>query len=213
MGKVIQISLAILLSPLSFSQPVGSIAAPPAPPSGLDSKEGAEAAIPPSRLVTDEDLPIYIQKLTATFSMKGRTTDPFGRSQDPDAKPVVIARAVSAVQRAPQVQITSFTEVVRMIPITTIMPKEKRFLLGTRSIAQGDEVSLRLRGKNIRVQVTTVTSRQIDFRNQETGEKATRKLDLLPPGMTAGAAPATAPGMAPDRADAPIDLVPENSQF
>ena len=54
--------------------------------------------------------------------------------------------------------------------------------------------------------ITEVTSRQISFRNQESGETAVRKLDMLPAGMVPGHNGITAPGMVLDRPNAPIDL-------
>jgi len=51
-----------------------------------------------------------------------------------------------------------------------------------------------------------VTSRQIGFRNVETGEVGYRKLDMLPPGMTPGKGGITPAGMVVERRDAPIDL-------
>jgi hypothetical protein len=86
------------------------------------------------------------------------------------------------------------------------MPGEKRFLLGTRSFKQGDIMPLNYRNKQIHALVTEVTSRQISFRNQDSGETAVRKLDMLPAGMTPGSHGISAPGMVPDRPNAPIDL-------
>lgn len=86
------------------------------------------------------------------------------------------------------------------------MPGEKRFLIGPRSFKQGEQMSLTLHGKPIKAQITEVTSKQISFRNLDTGENATRRLDLLPAGMTSGNHEITAPGMIQDRPNAPIDL-------
>ena len=86
------------------------------------------------------------------------------------------------------------------------MPGEKRFLVGTRSIKQGDQIPLSFRGKQIRVQVTEVTSQQIAFKNLDNGETASRKLDMLPVGMTPGNRGISAPGMTLDRPNAPIEL-------
>ena len=99
-----------------------------------------------------------------------------------------------------------FADIIRLIIVTTIMPGEKRFLVGTRSFAQGDHIPLTFRNKQIRVEVTQVTSHQITFRNLENGEIASRKLDMLPAGMTPGLRGISAPGMVPDKPNAPIEL-------
>jgi hypothetical protein len=63
-------------------------------------------------------------------------------------------------------------------------------------------------GKNIRVQVLAVSSTAIMFRNLEPGETATRKLEMLPPGMSKGGQPLTAPGMQSTSPDAPLLVQP-----
>jgi len=97
------------------------------------------------------------------------------------------------------------------------MPGERRFLVGTRSFKQGDQFPISFRGRNITVEVSSVNSRQIEFRNVENAETASLKLNLLPVGMTPGTGGITAPGMVPERANAPLEIEagdssPETSQ-
>ena len=169
-------------------------------------KDSAPLKTLPSRQVRAEELTPYIEYFSSLFLMRERAADPFGQLQDPDAKPVIKAPVPGAVKRSAPIQATPFADIVRMIVVTTIMPREKRFLIGTRSVKQGDQLPLTFRGKPIRVQITEVSSRQIGFRNLESGETAFRKLDLLPAGMTPGNHRVTAPGMTPDRLDTPIEL-------
>ena len=103
-------------------------------------------------------------------------------------------------------QATPFPEIIEKIVVTTIIPREKCFLVGTQSFKQGDQVPLVFRGKKIRAQVTEVTSRKIVFLNLDSGESATRKLDLLPAGMTSGQQRDPAPGMTQDHSTIPIEL-------
>lgn len=170
------------------------------------AKEAGPLNAMPSRQVGPAELAPYMESLSSVLLIRGRAADPFGQLQDPDAKPVIKAPVAGAVKRAAPIQATPFADIVGMIVVTTIMPGEKRFLVGTRSIKQGDQIPLSFRGRPIRVQVTEVTSRQIDFRNLDSGETASRKLDLLPAGMTPGNNGITAPGMIPDRPNAPIEL-------
>lgn len=160
----------------------------------------------PSRYVGTAETESYVKTVSAAFSIRKRATDIFGQLQDPDAKPIVKTPAPGALKRIAPIQATPLSEIVRLLDITTIMPGEKKFLIGTRSVRQGDQLPLNFRGKDLPVQVTEVTSRQISFKNLNSGETAVRKLDMLPVGMTAGLRGITPPGMKQDRANAPIIL-------
>ena len=166
----------------------------------------APASTTASRNISDAELRPYIDSVATVFLIRGRTRDPFGQNQDPDAKPVIKASAPLAVRRSASAQVTPFADIVRLLNVTTILPGEKRFLIGSRSFKLGDVMPLIFRNKPIHVLITEVTSRQISFRNQDSGEIAVRKLDMLPAGMIAGSHGISAPGMMPDHSNAPIDL-------
>jgi hypothetical protein len=159
----------------------------------------------PSRRVSPEDLPGYVRALSSVLSIRSRDTDPFGRIQDPDAKPIIKPTIASSKRIAP-IQATPFSEIVRLIKVTTIMPGERRFLIGNRSVSQGDRIPLAFRGKNIPVEVASVSSNRIQFRNLDNGDTAELSLNMMPPGMTPGNDGIHAPGMVPDNPNAPIDL-------
>jgi hypothetical protein len=91
------------------------------------------------------------------------------------------------------------------------MSAEKKFLVGSRTFTQGDQFPVNFRGKQIRIQIVEVSSRQIQFKNLESGEVAVHKLNLLPPGMRAGQDGITAPGMVPSGREAPLEIEPANS--
>lgn len=204
---------ASIFSPRADAQSAKSLkTAPTSPPPAAGTippaapKAGEPVTVTtPSRFVSPTELGRYVATMSAMFSMKSRETDPFGQAQDPDAKPV-IKMVAKTTQRTPQLQATPFSDIVRLIVITTIMPREKRFLVGTRSFAEGDRIPLTFRGRQIQIEVTQVSSREISFRNLDNGETATRKLDMLPPGMTPGNHGITAPGMVPDSPNAPLEL-------
>jgi hypothetical protein len=159
----------------------------------------------PSRRIGEELMPAYLQVLTAVLSISKRETDPFGQVQDPDVKPVIKTPIAKAPRVAPM-QATPFADIIRLIKVTTVMPSERKFLIGTRSIKQGDRIPLTFRGRSIKVEVASVSSRSIDFRNVENGETASLSLNMMPAGMTPGGEVITAPGMTPDLPDAPLDL-------
>ena len=202
------ITAASAQSAANFSAPVPSPVVPAAqaeksakPP----VREVAPVISTPSRQVGPTELDAYVKSLSSVFSIGQRTLDPFAMPQDPDAKPVIQEPAPGVVRRV-QIQVTPFPEIVQKIVVTTIMPGEKRFLVGTRSFKQGEQIPLSFRGKQIRVQITEVNSQQISFKNLESGEIALRKLDMLPVGMTPGSHGITAPGMTLDSPNAPIEL-------
>jgi hypothetical protein len=178
----------------------------PAVPKGAQPAAVENVIYQPSRLIAPTELKVYLESLSSQFLIRGRATDPFGQVQDPNVKPVVKATVNGAIKRPTAVLATPFPELIRRISITTVMPGEKRFLLGTRSIKQGDQIPLTFRGKPIRVQVTEVSSKQIAFRNLDSGEITLRKLNIMPSGMTAGQHGATVPGMVADLPNSPIEL-------
>jgi hypothetical protein len=174
------------------------------------AKPHAPTTTTPSRFVGEADLAAYVESYANVLSIRERTSDPFGQFQDPDAKPIVKPTVAKQTRRTAPLQATPFSDIIKLLQVTTIMPKEKRFLVGTRSIKQGDVIPLGFRGKNIKVEVASVSSQQIEFRNLENNETASLKLNLLPVGMTPGTHGITAPGMVPDRPNATIELDPGN---
>jgi hypothetical protein len=171
-------------------------AKPPVKPGPVDTS--------PSRYVA-ENLDYYVASFAAIFPMGKRETDPFGKLQDPDAKPIVKPVITKTEQRVPDAA-TPFADIINRIEVTTIMPGEKRFLVGNRSIRENDQIPLNFRGRQVKVMVTEVSSRKIVFKNMDSGEIGTRELNLLPAGMTPGNKQIMAPGMVPANPDAPLNL-------
>ena len=202
--------LALLSIAPAYSQSADNFKpALPQPAALADAKAAALATEPvtnlPSRYVGETELEPYIASFTAIFSMRQRATDPFGQVQDPNAKPV-IKTPIAKSSRVATMQATPFADIIRLIKVTTVMPSEKKFLIGTRSVKQGDRIPLTFRGRKINVEVASVSSQSIEFRNTENGEAASVSLNFMPSGMTPGNDGITAPGMTLDRADAPLDL-------
>lgn len=175
------------------------------------AQEAAPVAIGPSRYVGEPDLAAYVQSLASMFSIKSRDTDPFGQLQDPDAKPIVKPTIAKRTRRVAPTQTTPFAEIIRRIHVSTIMPAERRFLIGTRSFKQHDRFPVNFRGRSLNVEIASVTSRQIDFLSLDTGETASLKLTLLPVGMTPGNGKITTPGMVRERANRPLEIEPGTS--
>lgn len=160
----------------------------------------------PSRFAGNDTEP-YIAARAAVFSMRNRATDPFGLYQDPDAKPV-IRKIVSDLpgKRLAALPPTPLSDIVKLIRVTTIMPSEKQFLVGTRSFSEGDEFPLVFQEKTLRMKVVEVTSRRILFKNLDNGEEAALETGMLPPGMIAGGTEMRPPGMVATGEDIPLKL-------
>jgi hypothetical protein len=222
MGKLIHICLGLALVSPAFAQSATNfdtktvVPAPSAPQEETPAaakpvaKEPGPATTTPSRAVNPDEMESYLSAVSSVFMSRGRATDPFGQFQDPDAKPVIRSVAKPGSRPAP-IKATPFADIIALIEINTIMPGTKSFLIKTRSVKQGEMLPLNFRSKTIRAQVVAVSARQIDFRNLDTGETASRKIDALPVGMTPGSRGITAPGMVPDRPDTPILLDPGDS--
>ena len=195
---------------LAAALPVAAQGFPMAGPGGPGAPAGAPTTNLPlnenaSRFVSPEGLVDYIAKYGSMFDITNRKSDPFGQLQDPTATPEVVATPSAPTRRYKP---TSYADIIARIKIKAIMPGTKSFMTGNRSFKQGDQFPLRFRGKEIKVQVAAVSQQKVDFKNLSTGEVASVKLGLLPPGMNAGGGKFTAPGMVSDKPDAPLQLDP-----
>ena len=177
-------------------------ATPPAPSVTLPAK-----APTPSRYIGNE-LKSYVETLANQLAMRERTLDPFGQVQDPNAKPVAKPTLTKSIRRITAEPPASLTDIVGRIEISTVMPKDKRFLVGSRSIGQGDKLPLSFHNKQIHVQVTEVSSRNIIFRNLDTGELGVRQLNILPSGMTQGTHSITASSMVHSNPSSALEIDP-----
>jgi hypothetical protein len=216
MGKLTLICLGIVLSPPAFAQSASNfdpkISAPSKPLAG--SKDAAKPAplkpgtldLTPSRLIGPGEIASYLNSISSNLLIKKRKRDPFGMFQDLAAAPVAKTTSLMGANPIPVIRTTPFRDIVRLIKVTTVMPREKKFLLGSRSFGQGDMIPLKYKGKALRVQITEVGSQQISFRNLDTGETASLGSDREPAGMTRGDQGASIPGLTPNQPNAPIDL-------
>jgi hypothetical protein len=186
--------------------PAGQKPKTPATPSASKAAPEKAAVNNPSRYIGENDLAAYVNSVSAALAIRSRATDPFGQYQDPDARPVIRTPIAKTTRRVAPVQTFPFSEIINRIKVNTVMPAEKKFLIGTRTFNQGERMNLTFRMKNIPVEIVSVSAGEIGFRNAETGENATLKMHLLPAGMTPGTGRIEAPGMVRERKGDPIDL-------
>lgn len=224
MGKLAIICLGMALSSPAFAQsassfdPVPSPQVEPVPGSEKVAKPAKRASAPsgdlnstPSRLIGPPEIESYLKAISSLFLIRNREYDPFGMAQNPDAAPVAKPSIFGNTTAVVTPQATPFSEIVPLIVVTTFMPREKKFLFGSRLFKQGDLIPLKYRGKLLRVQILEVSSQQIIFRNLDTGETVSRRFNGLPAGLTPGGQGITVPGMTPDSPNAPIELEASDS--
>ena len=185
----------ITLQPALATKPKDSATAPAA---ALAAPHTANAPVP-SRFV-GPDLKSYVEAIASQFAMRERTSDPFGQQQDPNARPVVKPIDSKTIRRTTIEPSTSLSDIVARIEITTIMLKDKRFLVGI--------LPLNFRNKPIRTQVTEISSKKIVFRNLDTGELGVRQLNILPSGMTQGTHSITASSMVHSNPSSALEIDP-----
>ena len=139
--------------------------------------------IQPSRLIADSaDQQVELMRSRLAINMKDR--GPFGLNQDPGKVGSTID--LGPVRRRAKKVVTPFIDVVRAVPVAAVFPAEQEFLVGYRSIRTGDTFPLVVRDEKISVRVESVHSRGVVFKNLKSGESATKRLDLLPEGITPG---------------------------
>ncbi len=183
--------------------------APGEPGTTSGPADAAHQATPttPSRLVSDSELEHYVRQITGMLPIMERARDPFGVVQDPDAEPEVVpVEDDEPAPFTPASPAIPLSEVVSRMEITTVMPGEGRFLVGTRSFHVGNVFPVNYRGRTYRLRVEDVTMERIRFRNTETDESAEHSLNPIPDGMRAANGQTEIPGLIPSGRDAPIDL-------
>lgn len=200
-------SLAALSALMCASLSLAADPAAPKPPAAPAPAAEEKHPIEPTRY-GGGDLPNYILTITGIMHAGSRTMDPFGLYQDPDAKPVT-RRPLKG--DGPVELPVPLADIISQIRITTIIANERKFLVGSRVFSEGEQFPINFRGKTIPIQIVEVSAQQVQFKNISTGETASRRLDLLPPGMTAGGSGSAPPGMVPTNPDAPLVIEPEAS--
>jgi len=187
------------------------------PPAAAENKApakspaGASVELKPSRFA-GELVEAYTLARAAAFAMAGRTTDPFGLLQDPSVKPPNRTPEGSIIRREtlPPVPLE---EIIKLIRVTTIMPAEKKFLVGTRVFRESDEFPISFQGKRMRMKVVQVSSSKIVFKNLQNGETAILSTGILPPGMVPGNEAIQPAGLVSPAEDLPLDLDSQNPTF
>ena len=138
--------------------------------------------IQPSRLIADSaDQQVELMRSRLAINMKER--GPFGLNQDPGKQGSVFK--LPPRRLAKQVK-TPFVDVVKAVPVAAVFPSEQEFLVGSRTIRTGDKFPLVVRDQTITVRVESVRAHGVVFKDLKSGEIATKRLDMIPDGITPG---------------------------
>jgi hypothetical protein len=160
----------------------------------------------PSRYV-GIDIDAYVRTLSASFDIRRREFDPFARNQDPNAKPVEIAKPTNIARAVVPKQIP-FTTIISNIKITALIPSKGQFMSDGQTFSVGDRILLNIgKPEKLPVFVVAVRSTGVTFRNGVDNEIAEIKIEILPGGMSRGTAIRPA-GLVPEDAEPTLDVTP-----
>jgi hypothetical protein len=126
-------------------------------------------------------------------------------SSDPasEVAPTAADTSQPVVQTVPKLP---FADIINSIRVTAIMPAEKRFLVGSRVIREGDTLPLAIQNETVTVRVLAVRSTEILFENTEDKTTATLRAGFMPSGMSRSGAGDSVPGMQPTSPNAPLPI-------
>jgi hypothetical protein len=212
-ATLVSLCLAFPLCAQSIQSIDPSAAARPVEPTPepLDRDAAADLIAVPSRYA-GEKLEAYLNALVSSLAMRNRERDPFGRHQDPDyepPKPVIANKAIEKYKPAP---VTPFSDIVDAIPITAIIPAQRKFLVGGKAFSVGSRIKLNTGSTEpVTVHVIDIGNDRVVFRNGATRETAPHVLGAVPDGMSHGIKPIAPEGMVPGPANDTIDINPPNN--
>ena len=143
----------------------------------VDVAEDAKVldVITSSRLLIGDEKMEWVDKMCNQMTILKRATGPFGLTQDPNA--VVVKPREKKVEKG------AFLEAIGAIKINTVMPSDRTFVSNSREFKVGDQFPIIKHQRQFDIEVISVSSKGIVFKNRATGEQVRKKLDTLPSGM------------------------------
>ena len=168
--------------------------------------DAAQLKSKPSRFAV-RNVDLYADAHIANFYIANKKMDAFGLYQDPNVKPV-IKNTPTTIKKGPShIAAKPLGEIVQGIKVSTIMIKEKKFLVGVRSFKETEEFSISYdEGRIKRLKVIKVDPAEITFKDLDSNEEAKLKIDVLPPGMSSGDNTIKPAGMISPAGDQPLIL-------
>lgn len=157
------------------------------------SSGGATKSSPDAELLKSKpsrfsvgNVDLYASARMADFFMNDKTMDSFGLYQDPNIKPVIKNTPV-APRNLGHLPAVPLADIIKRIKVSTVMVKEKSFLVGVRAFKESEEFEIAFQeGRTKRLKVLKVEAKEITFKDVNGGEEATLTIDVLPLGMAPG---------------------------
>lgn len=142
----------------------------------------------------------WIAEMRSKLPILSREIGPFGMAQDPDAT----VATPQQQKRKPG----AFLNAIAAIKVNAVMPSDNKFVIGAREFQTGDAFPIIRGQRQFNIEITSVKSDHITFKNTDTGEYVKRNLNTLPQGMTRNARIDSVPGVvAANKKDtAPLNL-------
>ncbi len=157
----------------------------------------------PSRFALG-NVDLYTTARSSNFSMKNRAMDVFGLYQNPKLKPTP-NNTGPITPVGTNIAPKDLAVILKGIKVSTVMVKEKSFLVGDRAIKESEEISISYdKGRIKHLKVMKVEPKQIIFKDLDGGKEAALQLEVLPLGMQAGDTRMVPEGMAQPTKNAPI---------
>ncbi|MBT8036172.1 MAG: hypothetical protein KJO21_01390 [Verrucomicrobiae bacterium] len=143
-----------------------------------------------SRGLIGEQKTAWITKMRTQLPIAQRDIGPFGMAQDTDAKPI---ERKQVKKRKPG----AFLEAIAAIKVNAVLPSEKKFITGSREFKAGDRFPIIRAQRQFNIEIVSVQSGSILFKNVDTKKLVRRNLNTLPQGMTRNAGLQSVPGVVP----------------
>ena len=131
-----------------------------------------------SRLIAPEELEQWVQSFSSKLAISDRDIDPFGQVQQPMAKRF---RPAPAPHAGARVHAQPFAQLVERIPIAAVAPAQKRAMIAGKFFDAGEGFPVRIKGREVHVEIIEVAADAVSFRNTETGEVVKKALENRAP--------------------------------
>lgn len=179
-----------------LAMPLGMAKDAPAPVAKKDPSFVAQS----SRKLIGEAKMEWLAEMRTKLPISHRRIGPFGMAQDPNVK---IARKTKSKPKP-----GAFLNAIKAMKVNAVMAAEQKFIIGSREFRTGDSLPIIRGQRQFNIQIVSVRSDHIVFKNVDTGEYVKRNLNALPPGMSRNSSIESVPGVIPasKKDDSPLLL-------
>lgn len=142
----------------------------------LEAKKKETFITQSSRNLVGEGRMAWIAEMRTKLPMARRQIGPFGMTQNPHIK---VAQKTKVKPKP-----GAFLNAIKAMKVNAVLPADKKFIIGSREFRAGDSFPIIRGQRQFNIQIVSVKSDHIIFKNVDTGEYVKRNLNTLPPGMS-----------------------------